>query len=187
MAAWTSVRSVHSRCDLQDTFLRLKLWLCTGLIALDEGEYKDFGFGVGDPTKTIPLGLNTNIGTTRTSARTFNLSQETIIAAQWMLLYCKNIQRREPPGTPYLVSLTATYAPENVKCANSTLALLSTSFSDIDRAEKREIELCYVSDSDEHDDEEERSDSVPQIDKSTSELLEPMFPEPGSEEYGVFE
>ena len=180
----------------QRFFRRPKLWLCTGLIALDNGKYEvtyEGGKGVkitlADPTNTIPVGSNVSVDTTPTSARTLGISQKTIIAAQWMLFYCRNVQRKDSPGTPYFVRLTATYARDNVRDADSVLALVSTSSSDIDQAEKREIDLFYYSDDDDDDDDddEESGAGVHYENEPRVELFEPMFPEASSEEHRVFE
>jgi hypothetical protein len=179
----------------QRFFRRPKLWLCTGLITLDKGKYEvtyEGGKGVkitlADPTNTIPVGVNVNVDTTPTSARTLGISQKTIVAAQWMLLYCRNVQRKDSLGTPYFVRLTATYARDNVKGADSALALVSASSRDIARAEEREIELFYYSDDDDDDeDHEEPGAGVQGENESRVELFEPMFPEASSKEHQVFE
>ena len=75
-----------------------------------------------------------------------------MIAAQWMLLYCTNKQRKEAPSTPYIVKLTRKYAEDNVKGVDAVFGLVSTSSSEIDRAEARGIELFDVSDDGDDDD-----------------------------------
>lgn len=80
---------------------------------------------LADPTNTILVGSSVNVDTAPKSARALGISQNTIIAAQWMLLYCRNVQRKDSPGTPYLGKLTTIYARDNVRDADSVLALVS--------------------------------------------------------------
>jgi hypothetical protein len=170
----------------QRLFRRPKLWLCTGLITLDGGTYEvtyEGGKGVKlslqDPTNTVPVGVDVDVNTTPTSTRTMDVPGKTIIAAQWMLLYCRNVQQKDSLDTTYFVKLTATYAPDVVKGADSTLAGVLTSSSDISGAETRKIELYYYSDDDDNDDEDQE--------EARLALFEPMFPDRDSEELEVFE
>ena len=184
-------------------FRRPKLWLCTGLIKSGKGTYevdyssaKCLNTTVSDPTNTVPASASVRYETTPGSNRKHDISGDTVIAAQWMLLYCTNKQRKEAPSTPYIVKLTRKYAEDNVKGVDAVFGLVSTSSSEIDRAEARGIELFDVSDDGDDDDDDDEDFNTQEAEGREGQrkigILEPMFPDKEAgrkelEEYQKFE
>lgn len=166
-------------------FRRPKLWLCTGLVQSVRGTYEvDYSGTKGsettlsDPTQTIPVSSGIKHVTSSGSNRKHDFSGETIIAAQWMLLYCKNKRCRKAPSAPYIVNLTTKYADDNVKGVEAVFGLVSTSRFEIDQAEARGVELFDVSDDDEDEEDEDWStqETEGRHEESSTKIFQPMFP-----------
>jgi len=100
---------------------------------IEQGNYEvtyEGGKGVDltllDPTGTIPVGAQLGVDRSPTSNQIFSITQNTIVAAQWMLLYCLNVKSTEDSTSANYVRLTATYASDNVRDGEAPLAWIST-------------------------------------------------------------
>ena len=138
---------------------------------------------LSDPTGTIPVGAQFGVDRSPTSSRTFGINQSTIVAAQWMLLYCRNVNSAKDPTLANYVRLTAKYANDNVKDVEAPFVWISTNAKEIAEAELKGDDLFLGSADEEPDFSDEEDEGA---DENKIELSEPMFPEAGTEEYEKF-
>ena len=78
------------------------------------------------------------------------MTSKTIIAAEWMLLYCVNQSTDGGPGQQpgmQSVIVTSTYAPDTVKGADSSTAIIHTNPINIDQADRSGMKLYFDPDS----------------------------------------
>lgn len=160
-------------------------------MAIEKGSYevtykggKGIDLTLSDPTGTIPVGAQFGADRSPTSSRTVGINQSTIVAAQWMLLYCRNVKSAGTPTFANYVRLTAKYARDNVKNVEAPLVWISTNAKEIKEAEMKGKDLFVASTDDEPDFSDEEQEEG--ADENKMELFEPMFPAPGTEEYEKF-
>lgn len=175
-------------------FRRPKLWLCTGLVKIENGTYevvykkgKGGNLTLTDHTGTIPVEFELGTDRSPESKRITGITQSTIIGAQWMLLYCRNVKSKKNTQTPYEVKLNGKYAVGTVKGAEEPFAQILTSTEEIKEAELKGKNLTLTEPDEDLEFSEEEEEDKTVTDDHITDLFELDSPESGAQGFNQFE